>query len=78
MSTDAGKKSGRVQSADDGEEVRAQLERGLLVKLDAWIAEQPDPHPSRSEAIRRILAQALESFGAGSIPVEELNASNDE
>lgn len=52
--------------------------RDLTTKIDAWIAAQPEPRPSRSEAIRRILAQALGGTDAGSIPVEELNASNDE
>ena len=27
--------------------------------LDAWIAAQPEPRPSRPEAIRRLLAEAL-------------------
>jgi hypothetical protein len=27
--------------------------------LDAWIARQPDPKPSRSEAIGRLIEQAL-------------------
>jgi hypothetical protein len=27
--------------------------------LDAWIAQQPDPKPSKPEAIRRILRAAL-------------------
>jgi len=27
--------------------------------LDAWIARQPEPRPSKPEAIRRILRQAL-------------------
>ena len=30
-----------------------------LSKPDAWIAAQPEPRPSRSEATRRILSQAL-------------------
>ena len=29
--------------------------------LDAWIAQQPDPKPSRPEAIRRILRAALKA-----------------
>ena len=33
----------------------------LNAKLDAWIERQPDPKPSRSEAIRRLLDRALES-----------------
>ena len=28
--------------------------------LDAWIAKQPDPKPSKPEAIRRLLGKALE------------------
>ncbi|HZF94358.1 MAG TPA: hypothetical protein VEZ20_05730 [Allosphingosinicella sp.] len=32
----------------------------LEAKLDAWIEAQPEPKPSRSEAIRRLLEEALE------------------
>jgi hypothetical protein len=28
--------------------------------LGAWIEQQPDPKPSRSEAIRRLIARSLE------------------
>ena len=31
----------------------------MRLRIDAWIATQPEPRPSRSEAIRRLLAQAL-------------------
>jgi metal-responsive CopG/Arc/MetJ family transcriptional regulator len=31
----------------------------LNAKLDAWIEAQPEPKPSRSEAIRRLLEKAL-------------------
>jgi Arc/MetJ-type ribon-helix-helix transcriptional regulator len=31
----------------------------LTAKLDAWIAAQPEPRPSRSETIRRLLEKAL-------------------
>jgi hypothetical protein len=56
-----------------------RLARELRAKIDVWIAEQPEPQPSRSEAIRRLLAQALEKpADAGSIAAEDLNASNDE
>jgi hypothetical protein len=30
-----------------------------LSALDAWIADQPEPKPTRPEAIRRLLAEAL-------------------
>jgi hypothetical protein len=51
----------------------------MAAAIDAWIAAQPEPRPSRPEAIRRLLAEALEKpADAGSIPAEDLNASNDE
>jgi Arc/MetJ-type ribon-helix-helix transcriptional regulator len=31
----------------------------LEAKIDAWIKRQPDPKPSKSEAIRRLVEQAL-------------------
>lgn len=50
----------------------------LSAALDAWIGAQPEPRPSRAAAIGRLLAEALGVGDAGSIPVDELNASNDE
>ena len=50
----------------------------LSAALDAWIAAQPEPRSTRAEAIARLLAEALGVSDAGSIPVEDLNASNDE
>jgi hypothetical protein len=35
------------------------LSRSALDALDAWIAAQPEPRPSRPEAIRRLLGEAL-------------------
>ena len=49
-----------------------------LASLDAWIARQNEPRPSRSEAVKRILAQTLGSPEEHTIPVDELNSSNDE
>src|ERR1700688_2866222 len=37
----------------------AHLSEDLSRQIDAWIASQPEPRPSRSAAIRRILSQAL-------------------
>lgn len=78
MAIDARNNSRRGRPEVDSEEVRARLGRDLLDRLDAWIGGQPEPRPSRSEAVRRILTEALGGTEAGSIAVEELNASNDE
>jgi hypothetical protein len=43
----------------DSEDVHIRLTRPALATLDAWIASQPEPRPSRPEAIRRLLAGAL-------------------
>lgn len=43
-----------------GEPIGVRLHPGLAAKLEAWIAAQPDPKPSRPEAIRRLLEEALE------------------
>jgi Arc/MetJ-type ribon-helix-helix transcriptional regulator len=37
-----------------------RLSEDLSRLIDAWIAAQPEPRPSRSEAIRLILSQALD------------------
>jgi hypothetical protein len=56
-----------------------RLQDAALSRLDDWIAAQPEPRPSRPEAIRRILSQSLgKPADAGSIAAEDLNASNDE
>jgi len=62
----------------DATPVTVRLSPGALDALDGWIATQPEPRPSRPEAIRRILAQAVGEGEGESIPVDELNASNDE
>ena len=41
--------------------VRVQPEH--LQPLDAWIADHPDPQPSRPEAIREALAEHLKAKG---------------
>jgi hypothetical protein len=42
-----------------GEQVVVRMHQPQLGALDAWIAAQPDPLPSRPEAIRRLLSIAL-------------------
>lgn len=58
MSIDNGK-SRRGRPRVDSEDVSARMERGMLDAVDAWIAAQPEPRPGRSEAIRRLVAEAL-------------------
>ena len=50
-----------------------------LARLDTWIGRQPEPKPSRPEALRRLADRALASEGIGvvavaSILVDDLNA----
>jgi hypothetical protein len=42
-----------------GPNIGLRLYPELDAALDAWIAKQPEPKPSRPEAIRRILRGAL-------------------
>jgi hypothetical protein len=42
-----------------GEPVQVRLQPGQMSVLDAWILKQPEPQPSRPEAIRRLIEQAL-------------------
>ena len=45
--------------------VGVRLQPPELDRLDGWIAAQPEPQPSRPEAVRRILGKALGDKGAG-------------
>jgi Arc/MetJ-type ribon-helix-helix transcriptional regulator len=59
--------------------IESRIREDMSRQIDAWIAAQSEPRPSRSEAIRRLLAEALaREAGARAIPAHELNASNDE
>lgn len=42
-----------------GTSINVRLQADQLAALDAWIARQPDPKPSRPEAIRHILKGKL-------------------
>lgn len=73
------KKSGRGRPSVDSEPVKVRIERKMLDALDAWIAARPEPRPTRPEAIRRLLEKALAPGDPGAfIPIEDLNAENDE
>jgi hypothetical protein len=46
--------------------VGVRLPPDQLARLDAWIARQPHPKPSRPEAIRRLLHEGLDADPAES------------
>ena len=52
----------------NSEDVHVRLTRPALDTLDAWIAAQPEPRPSRPEAIRLLLAVALDKPAALNSP----------
>ena len=47
----------------DSEAVNVRVERPMLGALDAYIIAQPDPKPSRPEAIRALLREGLAGKG---------------
>ena len=60
-------------------QIRVSLPEAELAALDAWRQRQAD-QPERAEALRRLAATALrvQRDGRETIPLGELNASNDE
>jgi hypothetical protein len=62
-SISGGKKSsrGRGRPRVDATPVNTRFPPAELRALDAWIAAQPTPKPSRPEAVRRLVKQALKS-----------------
>ena len=52
------KKMGRPPTGI-GPAIGLRLYPDLEADLDAWIARQPDPKPSKPEAIRRLLKMAI-------------------
>lgn len=57
-SRDTKKSLGRPPTGQ-GTPVMVRLQPDQLAKLDAWIAHQSEPLPSRPEAVRRILEARL-------------------
>lgn len=47
------------QPTGKGTPIQVRLQPDQLAALDAWIAQQSDPRPSRPEAIRLILGHSL-------------------
>lgn len=56
---DIPKRRGRKPSGGRKEGILLRLDPDMLAALDALIAQQPDPKPSRPEAVRRILMEKL-------------------
>lgn len=56
--TDNKKSMGRPRTGI-GQLIGVRLQPDHLGKLDKWIAQQPDPKPSRPEAIRRLVEKGL-------------------
>jgi hypothetical protein len=54
----AQKRRGRPATGK-GQTIGVRVHPDLMGTLDAWIARQPDPKPSRPEAIRRLVAERL-------------------
>jgi len=46
-----------------GTPVMVRLQPDMLSEVDAFIERQPDPKPSRPEAVRRLAAEGLISWG---------------
>jgi hypothetical protein len=42
-----------------GKTIGVRIHDDRLAAIDAWIARQPDPKPTRPEAIRRLFEKAL-------------------
>jgi hypothetical protein len=53
------KKRGRPAGGEHEDFVGLRLPQGLTASIDRWAACQPDPKPTRSEAMRRLLQRAL-------------------
>jgi len=61
MSEAPKKKRGRPAGSGrgDGDPVMVRLHPPLRDDLDRWIAAQPDPKPTRPEAIRQLVERGL-------------------
>ncbi len=57
------RKSSRGRPRIDATPVNVRLPPEQLAPLDAWISDQPDPKPTRPEAVRHVLADWLTGQG---------------
>lgn len=68
----------RLNEASSRETLRLELEGRELALLDMWRRKQPGT-PTREEAVRRLLAEALggDSLSGGYIETQDLSSAND-
>lgn len=62
-STRVNTKIRKKRPPETGTLVGVRLQADLLEPLDSWISEQPEPKPTRPEAIRKALTDWLTSLG---------------
>ncbi len=62
------KKRGRGRPFANTTSLNVRVPPNLLSALDSWITDQPDPKPTRPEAVRRLLSQKL------NVPDEDIEA----
>jgi hypothetical protein len=58
---DTRKKRGRGRPPTGSLQIGLRLEPKIVEAIDAFIASQPDPKPTRPEAIRQIVTDRLEA-----------------
>jgi hypothetical protein len=59
----ASKKSRGRPATGVGRPIQVRLQLDQLALLDAWIADQMDPKPTRPEAIRQVLSAHFKAKG---------------
>lgn len=67
---DIPKKRGRPKTTGRGEGVLVRLQEPDLPALDNWISQQPDPKPTRPQAIRLALRDWLTGLGLLKVPMD--------
>ena len=58
----------------DATPITVRMPPADLSRLDDWILAQPEPRPSRPEAIRRLIEKALGELAGGPAPPEKTEA----
>ena len=56
-------RTGRTRGKQAGIQIQVRVQPEQVAPLDAWIADQPNPKPTRPEAIRVALSELLRSKG---------------